>query len=146
MKPMAESWRDPRVAAVEFHPPFTRTSAETGPAIALAHLATGLGWANDSSGPLGEVIPAGARVLVKPNFVMHENRGPWGMAPLVTDPALIRSVVDAALRAGPSRVLVGDAPLQSCNFDHLLRVTGLDAWASALRTRDARFDGFGRRY
>jgi len=138
---MAESWRDPRVAAVRLRTPFSRTSTETEPATALAHLAAGLGWANDSSGPFGEVIPAGARVLVKPNFVMHENRGPWGMAPLVTDPALIRSVVEAALRAGASRVLVGDAPLQSCKFDHLLRVTALDAWASELRSCDARFDG-----
>jgi uncharacterized protein (DUF362 family) len=100
-----------------------------------------LGWAADASAPFGAVIPRGARVLIKPNFVAHENQGPWGLEPLITHPSLIRAVVAAALRAEPAELLVGDAPLQACDFGKLLRATGLDVWADALRTHEPRFAG-----
>ena len=88
------------------------------------------------------MIPRGARVLVKPNLVLHENEGPWGIEPLVTHLSLIRAVVEGALRAEPSEVLVGDAPLQGCDFDRLLSVTGLGEWADALDEElEPRFKG-----
>lgn len=108
---------------------------------ALERATRALGWADDGRGPFASTIPEGARVLIKPNFVMHQNEGPWGMDPLVTHPSLIRAVAEAVLRAGPSEVLVGDAPVQGCDFDQLLRSTGLDLWASDLMGRDPRFKG-----
>ncbi|MFI5229887.1 MAG: DUF362 domain-containing protein, partial [Gemmatimonadales bacterium] len=107
---------------------------------ALQRLGDCAGW-SDERGPFGRVIRAGARVLVKPNWVTHANHGPWGVEPLYTHPALIRGVVDALLRAEPSRVLVGDAPLQSCDFDRLMRETGLGEWGADLARTDARFAG-----
>jgi uncharacterized protein (DUF362 family) len=59
----------------------------------------------------------------------------------VTDPALVRTVVSGVLAARPSRVLVGDAPIQSCDFAHLLAETGLDRWAADLQAREPRFEG-----
>ncbi len=106
----------------------------------LARVTTELGWSDDR-GPFGKVIPARARVLVKPNLVLHENQGPWGMEPVVTNLALIRVVVEAALRAGAAEVLVGDAPLQGCDFERLLRVTGMAEWAAQLMQREPRFKG-----
>jgi uncharacterized protein (DUF362 family) len=108
---------------------------------ALARACQWLGWDGGSDGSFGAVIPQGARVLVKPNLVMHENQGPWGMDPLTTHPSIIRAVAQEALRARPAELLVGDAPIQACDFTRLLRSTRLDAWAEALGAREPRFKG-----
>jgi uncharacterized protein (DUF362 family) len=108
---------------------------------ALARACEALQWAEANRGALGGVIPQGARVLVKPNFVLHENEGGWGMEPMVTHPSLIRAVVEAALQAGAKEVLIGDAPVQRCDFDELLRLIGLDGWANELATKNAPFKG-----
>ena len=71
---------------------------------AVSRVAEALGWGDEHRGRFGQVIEPGSRVLVKPNFVMHANKGPWGIKPLVTDAALIRVVVDAALQAGADEV------------------------------------------
>ncbi|MBO0722562.1 MAG: DUF362 domain-containing protein [Blastocatellia bacterium] len=92
-------------------------------------------------GPFGRIIPSGARVLIKPNFVLHENQGPGGMDPLVTHPSLVRAVVQSVLRSDPAEVIVGDAPLQGCDFGRLMDITGLGQWAEALMKRDPRFKG-----
>ena len=107
----------------------------------LARLASLLGWDEEGRGAFGRVIPQGARVVVKPNLVLHENQGGGGIEPLVTDPALIRAVAEEALRAGASSVVVGDAPIQGCDFERLLDLTGLGAWAAETSARDARFTG-----
>jgi uncharacterized protein (DUF362 family) len=116
-------------------------AADAQAAEAIARLAKALGWFDDRRGPFGKVIREGARVLIKPNWVMHENQGPWGVDPLVTHPALVRAVVAAALRANPSAVMVGDAPLQGCDFAALIGATGLDQWAAALMRVEPRFRG-----
>ena len=108
---------------------------------AVNRVAEDLGWSAVEQGPFGKIIPHGARVLIKPNFVMHENQGPWGIEPLVTHPSLIRYTVEAALRAEVSEVIVGDAPLQSCDFERLLAETGLGVWAEKLMKADSRFKG-----
>jgi len=108
---------------------------------ALGRAARLLGWADGEDNPLGRVVARGSRVLVKPNLVLHENQGPWGVEPLVTHPSLIRAAVEAALRAGAAEVLVGDAPVQGCDFDQLLEVTGLGAWADELQKSEPRFKG-----
>ncbi|MBI3652060.1 MAG: DUF362 domain-containing protein [Acidobacteria bacterium] len=108
---------------------------------ALARACNALQWADAERGLLTNVIPQGARVLVKPNFVLHENEGQGGMEPMVTHPSLLRAVVDAALQAGAGAVVVGDAPVQRCDFPELLRVTGLDEWAQRLAAKEARFKG-----
>ncbi|MDT7778660.1 MAG: hypothetical protein QOC99_1172 [Acidobacteriota bacterium] len=108
---------------------------------ALERAAGALGWLDAERGALGGVVMRGARVLVKPNFVLHENQGPWGVEPLLTHGSLVRAVVSAALSAGASEVLVGDAPVQGCDFPALLRATKLNAWAHELATREPRFRG-----
>lgn len=108
---------------------------------AIASLASDLGWASDGKGPFGELIPPGARVLIKPNFVLHYNQGSGGMEPMITHQSVIKAVVNGALQADASEVLVGDAPIQTCDFAALLNETGLGKWAEALSQTNTRFKG-----
>lgn len=71
--------------------------------------------------PLGELIRPGDKVVVKPNWVMHENRGSGSLNGLVTHPSVVRALLDFVYIAlgKEGTVVVGDAPLQSCNIDLL---------------------------
>ena len=115
-------------------------SAENPVADALGRVAGYLQWSN-RSGSFGDVITQDARVLIKPNFVLHQNQGPSDLEPLITHSSLVRATVEAALESGAREVLVGDAPIQSCDFAALLRATGLDSWASDLAGNNPRFKG-----
>jgi len=110
---------------------------------AVRDVARQMGWfaGADDEGAFSTLLPAGARILVKPNLVLHANQGPWGIEPLFTHVTLIRAVVEELLASGAARVIVGDAPLQECRFDELLAVSGLGEWAAALAAREPRFVG-----
>jgi uncharacterized protein (DUF362 family) len=108
---------------------------------ALDRAAALLGWGDTARGPLAGVVAPGDRVLVKPNWVSHANQGAGGFDPLVTHGSLVRAAALAALQAGAERVLVGDAPLQACDFHALLRSSGLEGWGEALSAREPRFAG-----
>src|SRR5262245_12554305 len=129
---------DPRVAATSLPAP-TYTGEPVSQA--LDRVTKEMQWSEGERGPFGRVIPRGARVLVKPNLVLHENQGAWGIDPLVTHLTLIQAVVEGALRAEPSEVIVGDAPVQGCDFDTLLNVTGLSRWAEGLMKLKPTFKG-----
>ena len=107
---------------------------------AIERLSSDLGWGEGRS-PFGKLIQPGDRVLIKPNFVLHENQGSGGMDPMITHQSVVRAVVNAALQAEPSEVLVGDAPIQTCNFSTLLATTDLGSWAKGLQGEDTRFQG-----
>jgi len=132
---------DPRVAIASLPEAGYSKTDESEISRILHQVCNELAWASRERGAFGEVIPSGARVLVKPNLVLHENQGPWGFDAVVTHPSLIRAAVEAALLAKPARVLVGDAPLQGCDFGRLLNRTGLDVWARDLVARESRFKG-----
>ncbi|HXI22211.1 MAG TPA: DUF362 domain-containing protein, partial [Gemmatimonadales bacterium] len=80
-------------------------------------------------------------MVVKPNWVMHRNGGMWGTECLITQPSLIREVVELLLASGVGRVEVGDAPVQGCEFSEVVRGGDLAAWAKELAARDGRFAG-----
>jgi uncharacterized protein (DUF362 family) len=117
-----------------------RERSENPVSQALRRLANTMDW-SDGRSPFGKVIPRGARVLIKPNLVLHQNEGPGGMDCLVTHSSLIRAAVEAALQTEATEVLVGDAPIQGCNFDALVETTGLQTWARAQMALDPRFKG-----
>jgi uncharacterized protein (DUF362 family) len=108
---------------------------------ALSELSAELGWSDAEGRPFGGLVPRGARVLVKPNWVLHQHRSGGGIDELVTHASLIRAVVDALLRTDARAVLVGDAPLQGCDFDRLLEATGMGAWGRELASSEPRFTG-----
>ena len=108
---------------------------------AIDRMASDLGWAREGKGAFGNLIQPGARVLIKPNFVLHHNQGTGGMDPMVTHQSVVKAVVAAALQAEPAEVIVGDAPIQTADFAALLSETGLDSWSEDLTKTDPRFKG-----
>lgn len=134
--------KDPRVAIAKLTTAaYTQSDGKNEIARAIRQTAENLGWAEENRGAFGKVIPKGARVVIKPNFVLHKNQGGSGITPLVTHPSVIKAVVAEALKADPAEVTVGDAPVQSCDLAELLRLTGLDQWSDELQSQDSRFKG-----
>ena len=119
---------DPSLAVVE-----TGAYGDEEIARSIDRLWSHMGW--------GNLIPAGARVLIKPNFVLHHNQGDGGMDPMITHQSVVKAVAHAALKTEASEVVVGDAPIQTADFAALLETTGLDVWAKALKQADSRFKG-----
>lgn len=70
--------------------------------------------------PLSDVIRPGDRVVIKPNWVLHRNQGDGGTDCLVTHPAFLRAVLDYVWLARPGSVVIGDAPVQGCDWDALM--------------------------
>ena len=108
---------------------------------AIERLASNLSWAREGKGPFGDLIQPGARVLIKPNFVLHYNQGNGGMEPMVTHQSVVKAVVKAALQSDASEVIVGDAPIQTADFSGIMDNTGLGSWAEELTRVDSRFRG-----
>jgi uncharacterized protein (DUF362 family) len=132
---------DAKVAVVAAGNSYVGSTAETLIGKAIQSCGDMLRWNSPDRGAFGGIIPPGARVVIKPNFVTHANRGTGGLLPLVTHQAVIRSVVDEVLKSHASEIIVGDAPIQSCDFEELLRVTGLNDWEDELLKREPRFKG-----
>jgi uncharacterized protein (DUF362 family) len=78
--------------------------------------------------PLGELVHPGDSVAIKPNLVLHHNHNGGPLECVITHGSLIRAVVDYVLIAlqGSGTVIIGDAPLQSCDFKQLRATNGLD--------------------
>jgi len=70
--------------------------------------------------PLGVIIHEGAKVVVKPNWVHHHNSSGYGMDCLVTHPCVIEAILYYVAKAHPERIIVGDAPVQGCDFEALM--------------------------
>jgi uncharacterized protein (DUF362 family) len=80
--------------------------------------------------PLGAYIRPGDNVLIKPNMVMDVNGNPTGGTDcLYTQPAVVAAVIDYILLAlkGSGQIIIGDAPMQECNFENLLMNSGYKA-------------------
>ncbi len=77
--------------------------------------------------PFGVIIKPGQKVLVKPNMVRHFHLGGGNFNSVITHGSLVRFVLDyvgLALK-GQGEITVGDAPVQSADFNKLLEITGL---------------------
>ena len=74
--------------------------------------------------PLKDIVSPGDIVLLKPNMVLHEhNDGPeFDLFSVITHPSIVRAVADYAVIAlqGNGRIIIGDAPLQTCKYDLLV--------------------------
>jgi uncharacterized protein (DUF362 family) len=85
--------------------------------------------------PLGDFIPAGSRVVIKPNWVRHWNQSGKGLDCLLTHTSVIEAVLEYVALTCPSRIIIGDAPLQSCDFQKLRAACQLDSLVSRFQER-----------
>lgn len=93
-------------------------------------------WGTSGWNPLGEFIKPGMRVLIKPNLVLDTNREPAsGTDCLYTQPDVVAPVIDYVLLAlrGSGKIVIGDAPVQSCDFEKLVETSGYGALISYYR-------------
>lgn len=80
--------------------------------------------------PLGTLIQHDNCVLIKPSWVFHKNHQEQnGTDCLVTHTSILRAVLDYTVIAlgGTGRIIVADAPIQSCDFETLRKDLNLDA-------------------
>jgi uncharacterized protein (DUF362 family) len=77
--------------------------------------------------PLGEIIAPGDKVLLKPNLVRHFHPYKWDVLSVVTHGSIVRAVLDYVYIAlqGKGEVVIGDSPIQSCDFSRVKELTGL---------------------
>ena len=133
---------DPRVALAHLEEA-SYEAAESGFSIdeALRECCQILEWSDPERGAFGNVIDKGDRVVIKPNWVLHANQGAAGLLPLVTHRSVIRAVTNEVLKAHPSSTIVGDAPIQMCDWNRLIGDTGIDTWAAKLVASEPAFKG-----
>ena len=84
-------------------------------------------YGSENWNPLGEYISPGMNILIKPNLVMHYNKNvDGGIECLYTQPSLVAAVIDYIIIAlkGYGKIVVGDAPMQECDFNFLMVESG----------------------
>jgi uncharacterized protein (DUF362 family) len=85
--------------------------------------------------PLGIFIPPDSKVVLKPNWLLHYNKSGYGMDCLVTHTSVIEAVLEYVALARPGTVVVGDAPVQGCDFETLRKSCGIDRIVDRFRNR-----------
>lgn len=97
-----------------------------------------MGYDKDNFGkkewnPLKEIIKPGNNVLIKPNFVQDKNLSGDTEKCLYTQPAVIAPVIDYVILALGfaegylnGKITIADAAMQECNFELLVKKSGLD--------------------
>lgn len=90
-----------------------------------------LGLDNENYGtknwnPLGRYVHIGDYVVIKPNLVLDTNRNGGNLDCMITHPSVVAAVLDYVVIAlgGKGTIVVGDAPVQECNFNNLIKITG----------------------
>lgn len=75
-------------------------------------------------------LPAGdyKRILIKPNWVKHQENPAFPIDALVTSTDLIEAAIEACLVRFPraEEITIGDVPLQSCDWNLLVRQARVD--------------------
>ena len=79
--------------------------------------------------PLGKYVSPGDNVVIKPNLVLHKNycsRYKNNIECVHTNVSIVKEIIDFTIVAlkGEGRIVVGDAPVQECDFDFLVEKSG----------------------
>lgn len=76
--------------------------------------------------PFKNFISPGMTVLIKPNMVMHQCDNNVNYDELITHPSIVRAITDYICIAlkGNGKIIIADAPMQSCNFELLKSNSG----------------------
>ncbi len=82
--------------------------------------------------PLGEIIGRNERVVIKPNWVTHANLCGEGTDCLVTHTSVIEAIARFSSKAQPHSIILGDAPVQGCDFAELDKSNKISAMRERL--------------
>jgi uncharacterized protein (DUF362 family) len=96
-----------------------RDAGEIARCVGEAVARSGLG-SGDPSRPFEGLVRAGQSVMLKPNWVYHRNGSGQGMQCMITQHEVLLACLRHVLRERPSAVLVGDAPIQACDWDGIV--------------------------
>jgi uncharacterized protein (DUF362 family) len=134
-KATGRSYADEAHVNVPELPPWARTTTAV---VALRNLFADAALDRSHFGspewnPLGAIVHEGATVVIKPNWVHHENASGEGMNCLVTHPSVIEAILHYVAKAHPERIVLGDAPLQGCDFDALMQTCRVPEMIEAFR-------------
>ncbi len=98
-----------------------------------------LGTTIDTASFIERNLPAGSfrNIVIKPNWVKHGEHPEFPIEALATSSRLIDQCIQACLKKyrGIEKITVGDIPLQTCDWDALMRQTGVDALIEKYRER-----------
>lgn len=83
-------------------------------------------WNTKQWNPLGQLVKKGDTVVLKPNMVMDRNPVEQGTDCMITNPSVVAAVADYVALAlqGEGKIIIGDAPVQECDFDKLIQENG----------------------
>jgi uncharacterized protein (DUF362 family) len=89
--------------------------------------------------PLAALIPAGSKIVMKPNWVFHQNQRHPSLDCLVTHSSVIEGVAKYVELTKPAQLTIGDAPIQGCDFEQLRIRAGINGLVERLRQRGLQF-------
>lgn len=84
-------------------------------------------------------------ILLKPNWVLDYNEGGGGMECMVTHADILAAVIQALRAYRPRKIIVGDAPMQSCHWENLVTPALRDKLQAAAGDIPVEFVDFRRR-
>jgi uncharacterized protein (DUF362 family) len=90
-----------------------------------ALLSAGLG-AIENNKPFLDIINPGSTVLLKPNWVVHKNYSGLSKDSLITNQYFIEAVLIEVFKCGPKKIIIGDAPIQGCDFNELFEPSWIE--------------------
>lgn len=98
---------------------------------------------NRNWNPFKNLISDGDKVILKLNWVMHVNENKQvkenALDCLVTHPSIVRTVCDYCTIAlnGTGKIIIGDSPMQGCDLQDLLNITGYNKMLDFYKERNA---------
>jgi uncharacterized protein (DUF362 family) len=84
--------------------------------------------------PLGTLVQAGDKVVIKPNWVHHHNHSGRGLECLVTHTSVIEAILLYLAKTNPQSIIVCDASIQGCDFEDLMTASGLSDMMNRIST------------
>lgn len=91
--------------------------------------------------PFENFVQPGNMVLIKPNMVLHQNKCIRnGINCVITHPSVVRAVTDYIIIAlkGSGQIIIGDSPMQTCEFETLTKEQGYDDIISFYKNKDTK--------
>jgi hypothetical protein len=82
----------------------------------------------DAKNPFSSFLSKGSKVVIKPNWVMDFNPSGYSLECLVSHSSIIHYLINwcAIAMKGEGQIIIGDCPLQGCDFDSLMRNIHMD--------------------